>query len=176
MYTFSHSFTLRYTAPLLEGGKAETPVAFVNHAAPITSVGSSYQSLHGKWSSDMGHHVVSGDQEGLVRGIMLCRVTSREAYPHFPGPSPLPHPVTHLSPRILQITVWEASSSKRLSVVGAVSSSSVPVASVTVRQGSIIAARLDGTICIYDLVGGEECGGRNDRMMCINKHMCVVKV
>ena len=49
-----------------EGGRLDPPTTFVNHAAPITAVGSAYQSLRGKWSDVLGHKLVTGDQEGLV--------------------------------------------------------------------------------------------------------------
>ena len=69
--------------------------------------------------------------------------------------APYPFTNTLSSPPLpSQITVWEVLSPTRILVAATISSSGVPVSAVAVRQGSIIAARLDGTISIYDMVSG----------------------
>jgi WD40 repeat protein len=56
-----------YTANILDGGRLEEPFAsFSNHSAPITAIGSAFNTGRGSWNAEMGTRVVTGDQEGVV--------------------------------------------------------------------------------------------------------------
>ena len=52
------------------------------------------------------------------------------------------------------ISIWDAQSASKLQLVSAISSSNVPVSSLGVKSGLIIAARVDGTVQMYDLATG----------------------
>jgi hypothetical protein len=219
---------ISYVAPLLEGGQLGPTSSFSNHIAPITCIGSAYQTSRGQQAGGSNHHsLVSCDQEGLVscttvttmimngcklgvpdKRCVIKRVwwvvlslpgminvvwlscsyifpsctyemeSIHSAVCSFPN-NPQAHTLidtislVRLSITIqtfvfficnywieeyrpescsVQITIWDTVTPSNLSLVSTISQSSQPVVSVALRGNSVIVARLEGCLQVYDMV------------------------